>query len=218
VPDRPATARPTSTARSSWDNSGILQALADLARTPQRRGTVRAMLVTLVVAAICWYFGADVWHSILFGGAITTFGAVALAAAPSIDRSESISWHRENRRSSEGSRPEIARLSSRLHSAHGRVGNVAMYRVQRLAHERLARHQLDLRAGGDRLRIEELLGRRACDVLVRGERRPPTLRSLQHCLDALDALDPTLQAIASPKPRRRTLPATSHLLRRFRGR
>ena len=46
---------------------GVLRAL-------DRRATIRILLTALLIAAICWYFGADVWHSILIGSALTTLG------------------------------------------------------------------------------------------------------------------------------------------------
>ena len=43
-------------------------------------GDDRTLLTALLVAAVCWYFGADVWHSILLGSALTTLGVVGLVA------------------------------------------------------------------------------------------------------------------------------------------
>ena len=57
----------TVTARIRWST---------LLRPPERRATIRVLLVALLTAAICWYFGADVWHSILIGSVVTTLGLI----------------------------------------------------------------------------------------------------------------------------------------------
>ena len=93
-----------------------------------------------------------------------------------------------------------------------------MSRVRQLARQRLALHQLDLNDPADRPRIEQLIGHRAYAVLVRGERRPPFLRSFLHCLDALDALDPTRPTASPSRSRRRSPNFTPHRLRRARER
>ena len=41
--------------------------------------------LALLVAAVCWYFGADVWHSILIGSALTTVGLISLVATDNPD-------------------------------------------------------------------------------------------------------------------------------------
>ncbi|MGH9090003.1 MAG: hypothetical protein ACRDZR_01270 [Acidimicrobiales bacterium] len=180
----------------------VVRYLTRFLQPPARRVTICVLIVALLVAAICWYFGADVWHSILLGSVITTVGVIGLVGA-TIDVAD-VSWRGGRRTNRNGSRSDVAELSWSLRGSHGRVGNSAMWRVQQLARRRLALHQLDLHDPADSRRIKQLIGRSAYTVLGRGDRRPPRLRSLLGCLDALEALDPTRTAAPLPRSRRRT--------------
>lgn len=147
--------------------------------------------MALVVSAICWYFGADVWRSILFGIAITSIFvaasvAVALGMAPDV---RATTWPGGRRASLRGSRHDVVHLSSSLSASWG-VGHMAESRVRQLVRQRLALHHLDLGSPADRLEIEQLIGRRAYRLLARGQRRRMRLRSFLHCLDVVDGLDP----------------------------
>jgi hypothetical protein len=166
-----------------------LNSLVGLFRRPALWATIRVLLAVLLVAAICWYFGVDVWHSILLGSALTTVGLIALvgSASPVL---ASTDWRSGGRPNRHGARSDVAELSWSLRGSYGRVDNRAVRRVQQLARQRLALYQLDLLNPEDRGEIEQLIGHRAYAVLVRGtRRRPPLLRSFVRCLDALDSLD-----------------------------
>jgi hypothetical protein len=178
---------------------------------------IRVLLAALVVAAICWYFGADVWHSILFGLVLTTVGLVG-SIGKSVPVHGDTGWRGGESRNRDGARNDVAELSWTLRTTYGRVGNTAIWRVQRLAQQRLAMSRLDLRESADRPRIEELIGRRAYVILAPSARRPPRVRSLVHCLDVLDTLDPARPARAALERRRWTSIFTSNLTRRARAR
>jgi hypothetical protein len=187
--------------------------LPGLIRLPGRRATTGVLVVALLVAAICWYLGANVWHSILLGVALTTLGLIGTVNADLNDTG----WRGGGRSSRHGARREVDELSWSLRGSYGRVSGRAAMRVQQLARHRLALLSLDLRDPADRPRIEQLIGRRAYTVVAPGKRRPPLLRSLLHCLDVLDALDPT-RPITSAGIGTRTPEFTSHLRRRARER
>ncbi len=174
---------------------GVLRAL-------DRRATIRILLTGLLIAAICFYFGADVWHSILIGGALTTLGLIGLIANDNPDFNNT-GWQSDSRSDRRGARRDVAQLSSSLRGSYGRVGSGAVLRAQLLARQRLALYQLDLLNPADRPRIEQMIGHHAYAVLVHGERRPPLLRSFIHCLNALDALDPTRPIAPRSRSRRR---------------
>jgi hypothetical protein len=191
--------------------------LFGLVRPPGRRVTTCVLIVALLVAVIFWYFGADVWHSILLGGVLTTVGLIALVGAADLDLGYT-GWRGGGRPNRDGARSEIADLSRSLRGSYGRVDRRAVWRVRQLAWHRLALRQLDLGDPADRRGIEQLIGRRAYAVLVRGERRPPLLRSLLHCLDALDALEHSRPAAPPSRSRRRTPIFIPRRLRRARER
>jgi hypothetical protein len=181
---------------------GILRAL-------DRRATIRIPLTALLIAAVCWYFGADVSHSILIGSAVTTLGLI-FSIANDNPHFGNTGWQSDRRTSQQGVRRDVAQLSRSLRGSYGRVGCGAMTQAKRLGRQRLALHQLDLLNPADRPRIEQMIGHHAYAVLMRGERRPPVLRSFVHSLNALDALDPTRPTALRSKSRRRSPHFTPH--------
>jgi hypothetical protein len=186
-------------------------------RPPRWPTAIRALVVAFVVAAICWYFGADVWHSILLGSVLTTVGLVGSTRRSVVDRSDT-DWRGDEVRNRDGARNDVDELSWSLQTHFGRVGSSALRRVLRLAELRLALFGLNVRDAADRGAIEQLIGRRAVATLAPNARRPPTLRSLLHCLDALDSLNVSRHAEPTSRRRRRYSILTSDLPRRARAR
>ena len=184
------------------DRTSVRRSLLGVRRTPGRRARIRMLFTALLISTICWYFGADVWHSILIGSALTTLGMIGLIANdnPAI---RNTAWQSDSRSNRQGARRDVAQLSWSLRGSYGRVGSGAVLKAQLLARQRLALYQLDVLNPADRQRVEQIIGHHACAVLVRGERRPPFLRSFIRCLDALDAIDPTRPAALQSRSRRR---------------
>ena len=218
----PATTPMPNSSQVRDDGSDRIQApvgpsLFGILRTLDRRATIRILLTVLLIAAVCWYFGADVSHSILIGSAVTTLGVIFMIANDNPDFGNT-GWQSDSRTNRQGARRDVAQLSSSLRGSYGRVGSGAVMQAQRLARQRLALYQLDLLNPADRPRIEQLIGHHAYAVLVRGERRPPFLRSFIHCLNALDALDPTKPIVLRSRSRRWSPNFTPHRPRRARER
>jgi hypothetical protein len=157
-----------------------------LAHTPARRNTIGVVLLALLVAGICWFVGADVWHALLFGAVLTMLGLVSLHGLGA--DVGTINW-RVGSTNRHGARRDVDQLSWSMRGSYGRVDSAAVWRVQKLARHRLALHGLDLLNPADQPRVQQLIGRRAYLVVTRGERRPASLRALLQCLDALDALN-----------------------------
>ena len=178
---------------------------------PGRRATAGVLAAALLVAGICWYLGADVWHSILLGAALTTIGLIATVT---VDFGNT-EWRDDGGLKRQGTRREIIDLSWSLRGRYGRVDIRAVSRVRELARRRLALHHLELRDPADRRRIEQLIGHQVYTVLGPGKRRPPLLRSLLYCLDVLDTLDPT-RPTTSTSPGRGTPVLPLQLRRRAR--
>ena len=228
VPPVPATPRAPATSQSperggqppdhgaERSHSEVGHSLLGLVHLPERRVTIWALIVAVLVAVICWYFGADVWHSILLGSVLTTVGLISMVGTADGDLGNT-DWRGGARPNRDGARGEVAELSWSLRTNYGRVNHKAVSRVRQLARHRLALHQLDLNDPADRRGVELLIGRSANAVLVRSERRP-VLRSFLHCLDALDALDGTRPTATPSRRRRRALVFVPHRLRRARER
>lgn len=165
--------------------------MSDLLQRPARGTVVRLAIVALLLAALCWFFGADVWHSVLFGTVLTAVGVIVLRGlGPDVG---TVSW-RAAGHNRQGARRDVDQLSWSMRGGYGTVHGAAVWRVQRLAAQRLALYHLDLQDPADRPTIEHLLGRRPYRLLTRGESRPVSLRALLRCLDALDVVN-TLDAV-----------------------
>lgn len=148
---------------------------------------MRGIGTAILAAAICWYFGVNVWHSILLGCAATVV-SFAVRKGASAEEFRDLSW-RHRRRSRSGSRSEVATLAHSLRSGWQPVGLTAERRLHQIARRRLALEGLDLLNAEHRNAIEGRIGARAYRILVHRSGRRPRLRSLVHCLDMLDALD-----------------------------
>jgi hypothetical protein len=172
------------------------------------------LILPAALALACWYFGANVWHSILVAAAITTVVCVAwVVSALEVGRS---GWQADDRGRAKGARNDVSSLSWSLRSGWGRVGLTAERRLKGIARRRLALYQLDLQSPRDRAQIEQLVGRRAYRAIAPNSRRELRMRALLHCLDVLDTLDP----IRSPAPAasRRTSSLRKSPRRRIRER
>jgi hypothetical protein len=192
------------------------QSIRQLFAPGARRTTLRVLIAAVLVAAICWYLGADVWNSVVLGCVTATVGSIGLIGV-AFDISD-IDW-RGAGRDRTGSRKDVAQLSGSLRGGLGRVDNGAIWRMRQIARPRLARHGLDYRNPAHRREIEQLIGRRPYAVLLRGERRRPLLGSFLSCLDALDALnalEPTDSPGPAPRSSRRIPPFSKPRSRRAR--
>ncbi len=142
------------------------------------------IVVGVLVAAGCFYFGADVWSSLAFGIAVMVLTVTALVRPVH----HAVDWPESGSGDWAGTRQDVTDLSWSLTTRFGRVGSTAVTRLQRLARQRLAAHQLDLRAATDQAIIEQLLGAGTYRVLTSANTRRPTMRTYIRCLDRLDAL------------------------------
>jgi hypothetical protein len=141
----------------------------------------------LVLCAVAWYLGANVWHAILLGGAIT----VVLRAAALVSEPEELgfSWRPDRRSRARGGRSDVTNLAMSVRPRWGRTGVTADRRVVEIARRRLALRHLDLKNPDHRAQIQQLVGSRAYRSLTREDYRGMRLHSLQRCLDALDSLE-----------------------------
>jgi hypothetical protein len=191
--------------------------LIGMLHLPSRRETIEILGAGLLIAVLCWYFGVDAWHAILLGCAITVT-ALALLVGSSAPDALDLSWRPGKHARREGSRSDVANLSSSLRSGWGFVGLTAERQLQQIARRRLALEGLDLKNADHRSAIEQRIGTRAYRVLVSPAGRLPSLRALLNCLDALDAIDSTHYPAPQPRARRWDLPGIPFSLGRARER
>jgi hypothetical protein len=155
---------------------------------PHRRAVREILGPGVLIAVICWYFGVDVWHAVLLGCAIPVIALALLVGSMARDARD-LSWRPGNRGHREGSRTDVANLSSSLRGGWGFVGLTADRQLQQIAQRRLAIEGLDLNNVEHQSAIERRIGAEAYGVLVSSQGRVPTLGALVNCLDALDAID-----------------------------
>jgi hypothetical protein len=174
----------------------LRHSLRRLLEPQYRRDARRVLIVALLSGATCFYFGANPWYSVLVTmviAAVGVLGSVALAGLEADD----ITWSDDDDVVDlGGGRNDVLTLSWLVRGSYGLVDRGAIRRVQALARRRLARHGLDLLDPSNRHQVEQLIGSRAYSVIVPGNRRR-RLRSLLHCLDVLDSLDPTNHPVPS---------------------
>jgi hypothetical protein len=165
-----------------------MRRLRTLVHVPDRATIARTSVLALMAAAVCWYFGATVWESLMLGCAITIVLLVArLATVPEV---RDLRWHGTARAGTRGSRADVSTLAFRLRGSWGRIDYSVQRRARAIARRRLSFEGLDLQNADHRPAIERLIGSDSYDFLVRTQNAPPKLRELLHCLDVLDTLDP----------------------------
>jgi hypothetical protein len=152
------------------------------------RAALRSVLAALVIAAICWYFGVDVWHALLLGTAITVI-FLAVGVATSASDAALPSWRASERRGADGSRKDVETMAWSLRGSWGRIGLTAERELRRIARRRLALEGLDLSNPAHRPAIEALVGAPVYQVLTRERWGRLSLRTLGRTLDALDQVN-----------------------------
>ncbi len=174
--------------------------LTDSLTLPGRTQALQVLAVAAVVAVICWYFGVNVLHALLLGVAITVIAFVCLVVTLT-PQARDIAWRARKQAGGKGSRTDVANLSGALKGGWGQVGRTAERRLWQLARRRLALEGLDLQSAEHRTAIEARIGRTAYRTLKRTGKGGVRLRTLVHCLDTLDALNPTYYPAPQADPR-----------------
>jgi hypothetical protein len=142
-----------------------------------------------LAGAACWVAGLDAWHAGTIGLALAAAGLCWIATP----RHRDVAWPGTAGAQEEGARWDVARLSWSLRPKRGRVPHAGLRPVQDIARHRLALRGLDLGDPRDRRAVERLLGESVYATLALPATRPPHVRAVQHCLDALDRLEPSPQ-------------------------
>jgi hypothetical protein len=139
----------------------------------------------VLAAAACWVVGMDVGHAATVGLVLAAAGLCWVA----VPAHREVAWPGTAAVQEEGARWDVARLSWSLRPKRGRVPRAGLRPVQDLARRRLEPRGLDLADPRDRAAIERLLGEAAYATLALPAARPPHVRAVQRCLDALDRIE-----------------------------
>jgi hypothetical protein len=160
---------------------------------------------SVLLAVICFYFGVDAVWSVAIGVVVAGIGLAYLA----LPQHFTTTWPAAASTDRAGARSDIVALSWSLRTRSGRVGLLAISRLQQLASQRLAMRQLNLRDPRDRPEIERLLGRGPYLLLSRTDNKRALLRSYLRCLDAVAALERSDSVIPLPAELTRSRRLTS---------
>ncbi|MHA6624805.1 hypothetical protein ACU61A_05255 [Pseudonocardia sichuanensis] len=153
----------------------------------RRHGARVALLAAgaALAGVACWVVGMDAGHAATVGLALAAAGLCWIA----LPGHREVAWPDAAATDEVGARWDVARLSWSLRPRRGRVPLAGMRPVQDLARRRLELHGLDLGDPRDRAAIERLVGEAVYATLALPATRPPHVRSVLRCLDALDRLD-----------------------------
>lgn len=147
------------------------------------RGVVLPTLLVAVVCAVLGFGGIlDGPHALLLG--CVGFAAVLLRAG-SADH-PTTEWPSRPFATRAGGRSGVSDLGWQVFGQDGRVRPHVVVRVRRLAAARLALLGIDADDPAQSTEVERLLGARVAAGLA--STRPPTARTLQTWLDAIDRL------------------------------
>ncbi|MCF4120842.1 hypothetical protein L1785_07605 [Antribacter sp. KLBMP9083] len=152
---------------------------------PALRVAGTAVLSAAAATAAAWTGLLDPWHAFAAGGLVTTLAIVWTATGTPVDDP---AWPRRTEEVRPGGRHDVSDLGWSTFGRDGRVTDRVVYRVRALADRRLRLLGVDPDDPAQRPEVERLLGARVLAQMT--SRQPPTARSLQAWLDAVDRLAP----------------------------
>lgn len=162
-----------------------------------RRVTVVTTVATLAAAGLTYWNVVDPWHA---------YAAATLAAALSILWSATDAttsdpqWPHTHVEARAGGRQDVSDLGWSVFGRDGHVTDRVVRRIRALAVDRLRAHGVDPSDPAEEPEAERLLGARVVRQLK--SRQPPTARTVQTWLDAIERLGaaPTTDAPAATAP------------------
>lgn len=152
---------------------------------PAKRVAATAVLSAAAATAAAWTGFLDPWHAFAAAGLITTLAIVWTATGTAVDDP---AWPRRTEEVRAGGRHDVSDLGWSTFGRDGRVTDRVVHRVRALADRRLRLLGVDPDDPAQRPEVERLLGARVLAQMT--SRQPPTARSLQAWLDAVDRLAP----------------------------
>jgi hypothetical protein len=152
---------------------------------PSRRARAILLVLAAIVAGfVCWFIGMDPAHAVVVTAAVVAVGFAWIAVPEHSDTR----WPVAYPKTPDGARNDVLDLSWALRRQRGGIRERAVGRIRGLAVERLAHRGLSLNNPNDRAAIENLIGPRPYAVLTSTSGRPPQLRTVEACLDALERI------------------------------
>lgn len=155
-----------------------------LLQRPRRARTGQVLLAAAAAATACAVLDLGAWRAATVGVALAVLGLAAVA----LPRPAPLAWPAARAASGGAGRAEVLHLATSLRAGHGRVGQAALARVQRLGRRRLHEVGLELGSAADRAAIEQLVGRRATEVLTARADPLPPVEAVAACVDRIERL------------------------------
>ena len=148
---------------------------------------VGSLVAGAALAAGIWLLGVDAWFAAALGCllALVCVAWFVLAGA----QTASAKWPQRAIEPRLGARTDVSWLAWAFHQNKGSVREQGLAAVRALAVRRLARRGLDLLDPCDRDDIVALLGEDAYRTITPAGGIMPSLRAVERCLDAVEALE-----------------------------
>ena len=148
-----------------------------------RRGTTVTILATLAAATLMFWSIVDPWHAIAAAALATALSILWSATEHGTSDPE---WPHTAVEARAGGRHDISDLGWSVFGRDGHVTDRVVRRIRTLAADRLRAHGIDPADPAAEPDVERLLGARVLEQLKSG--RPPTARTVQTWLDAIERL------------------------------
>lgn len=134
-----------------------------------------------------WLLGIEAWFAAALGCLLALVCVTWFVL--SAEQTASATWPSRAIEPRPGARTDVSWLAWAFRQNKGSVREQGLTAVRALAARRLARRGLDLGNPGDRDDIVALLGEDAYRTIIPAGGIMPSLRAVEHCLDAVEALE-----------------------------
>ncbi|MFD6141405.1 hypothetical protein [Promicromonospora sp. NPDC060271] len=148
-----------------------------------RRITTVTVIASLAAAGLVFWNVIDPWHAT---AAAAVAAAISILWSATDSRAPDPEWPHLPIQARAGGRHDVSDLGWSVFGRDGHVTDRVVRRIQALAADRLRAHGVDPSDPAAQPDAERLLGARVLRQL--GSRRPPTARTVQTWLDAIDRL------------------------------
>lgn len=149
------------------------------------RALARAVFPAALAAVALWFFGLA-WPFAVAAGVIVIAAVLAIGSQGESTAPQYVTVRADPR---PGTRSDFSQTAWSLREWRGSIGDPGIKRLRTFARRRLARHGWDLDDPAAAPMIRAALGERAWTVLAGGSRIRTA--DIEHCIERLEALDPT---------------------------
>lgn len=149
-----------------------------------RTATVTVVAALIATPLLIWHV-VDPWHAL---AGIVLAGTLSILSGATRTTTADPEWPHQSVTARAGGRPDLSELGWSVFGRDGRVTQRVVRRIRAIAADRIRAHGIDPEDPAAHADIERLLGATVLDQLR--SNRPPTARTVQTWLDAIERLGP----------------------------